>query len=133
VSADEATVRTRALEAINRVTDPCSEVAGVPAGLVDMGLVSSLALTPAADDQGMRFDIDLRIGLTEPSCLMGASFLPRLREALTAMEEVHHVHVGLDPDYVWSAASMSASLRERLAQRQSAQTRPLQFRAPQDR
>jgi len=33
---------------LNQIIDPCSRVAGAPVGLVDMGLIRRLTVTPAS-------------------------------------------------------------------------------------
>jgi metal-sulfur cluster biosynthetic enzyme len=72
---------------LNTIVDPCSVAAGAPAGLADMGLVRTVEV----DDH----TVSVRIGLTEPGCMMGASFVVRARELLAAQPGVEAVTVEL--------------------------------------
>jgi len=96
---------------LNEIIDPCSVVAGAPAGLIEMGLVRGLSVheTPA----GM--EIELRIGVTEPGCMMGASFAIKARERLEALAGVAAVDVQLDHTADWEPADIDPAYAERLA------------------
>ena len=96
------------LEVLNTITDPCSLVAGVRAGLVDMGLVSSVEV-----DGGC---VRVTLGLTEPGCLMGHAFLPQAKEALEALPGVSSVEVRLDHHlpFTWNESRMTPEYRAKL-------------------
>jgi metal-sulfur cluster biosynthetic enzyme len=106
VGVSEAQVRA----ALNAIVDPCSAVAGAPAGLLEMGLVRSLQV--CQDEQGTR--IRLRIGVTEPGCLMGASFAAQARARLEALEGVAQIDIELDHANDWMPADMDPGYQRRL-------------------
>lgn len=108
-------------ETLNGIIDPCSVVAGAPAGLVDLGLVRHLAVTPAPDGAAVL----VRIGVTEPGCLMGASFAIRARELLGAMPGVSTVDVQLDHAADWEPGDIDPAYRLRLAEVRSARAASL--------
>jgi metal-sulfur cluster biosynthetic enzyme len=92
---------------LNTIVDPCSVAAGAPAGLGDMGLIRAVEV----DDR----TVSVRIGLTEPGCMMGASFVVRARELLAAQPGVEAVTVELEQDCDWSPALLDAEYARRLA------------------
>jgi metal-sulfur cluster biosynthetic enzyme len=105
------------------VLDPCSVVAGAPAGLVQMGLVRSLELSEAESGATIR----VRIGVTEPGCLMGASFAAQARAQLERLDGVAHVEIELDHANDWMPGDMDRDYQRRLdamrATRRAALTR----------
>jgi metal-sulfur cluster biosynthetic enzyme len=115
----ELTDRVR--ETLNGIVDPCSVVAGAPAGLVDLGLVRHLAVTPAQDGVAVR----VRIGVTEPGCLMGASFAIKARELLQAVPGVSTVDVELDHAGDWEPSDIDPAYQLRLAEVRSTRRRPV--------
>ena len=104
--------------ALNSVTDPCSLVAGVRAGLVDMGLVTGIAL----DETPGRTTVRVRIGLTEPSCLMGHAFVPQATQALRDLSGGAEVEVKLDPTLDWDESKLTPAYRARLQAHRAAST-----------
>ncbi|MDQ3728546.1 MAG: iron-sulfur cluster assembly protein [Actinomycetota bacterium] len=104
----EAEVRA----ALNTVIDPCSAVAGAPAGIVEMGLVRDLAIV----DEGAGVAVCLSIGVTEPGCMMGASFASSARERLEALPGISSVDVQLDHKMDWSPGDLDPGYAARLAQ-----------------
>ena len=104
----EAEVRA----ALNTVIDPCSAVAGAPAGIVEMGLVRDLAIV----DEGAGVAVRLSIGVTEPGCMMGASFALRARESLERLPGISSVDVQLDHEMDWSPRDLNPGYAARLAQ-----------------
>lgn len=102
--------RDDVLAALNEIRDPCSCSAGVPAGLVDMGLVRDVGLTASQDGTRVR----VKIGVTEPSCLMIAPFANEARKRLRALPGVAEVEVELAHELNWSPADMTPEYRERL-------------------
>jgi metal-sulfur cluster biosynthetic enzyme len=107
-----ASVESRVRAALDTVRDPCSEVAGVPAGILEMGLVRSLDVHDGPDGALVR----VAIGVTEPTCLMGPSFVSGARERLAAVPGVARVEVTLSSDPDWSPLDMSPDYRARLAE-----------------
>lgn len=104
---NEAVIRA----ALNEVVDPCSVVAGAPAGIDEMGLVRKLSVSHAPGGAA----IEVWIGVTEPGCLMGASFAVRARERLEALEGVASVDVQLDHQADWEPADIDPAYAKRLA------------------
>ena len=107
--------KTQVRAALNEIVDPCSAAAGAPAGLVDMGLVRRIEVR--AGRTGARIDVVL--GLTEPTCLMGFPFLRSARERLSALPEVEQVEVSLDPAFEWTPAALDPAYAERLERRRA--------------
>jgi metal-sulfur cluster biosynthetic enzyme len=107
---DDLVARVRS--ALDEVRDPCSVAAGVPAGLVEMGLVRSLDVTDDADGATVR----VAIGVTEPTCLMGPSFASGARERLLRVPGVARVVVQLSDDPGWSPLDMTPGYRTKLAE-----------------
>lgn len=110
-----AALLDRARAALNDVVDPCSVAAGCPAGLVDMGLVSDVRVTPGDDG----WQVSARLRLTEPGCMMGVSFLNAAQDRLRALPDVAAVHVSLDRGTEWTPAAQSEGYRRRLAEHRS--------------
>ncbi|MGH9030709.1 MAG: metal-sulfur cluster assembly factor [Acidimicrobiia bacterium] len=102
--------------ALDDVTDPCSEVAGLPAGIVEMGLVTHLAV----DQSPNGAIVSLAIRVTEPTCLMGPSLASGARARVEALPGVARVDVTLSDDNEWVPAAMSAEYRGRLAAHRAA-------------
>ncbi len=107
---------------LNRIVDPCSVVAGAPAGLDEMGLVRELRLTETPDGVA----VHVRIGVTEPGCMMGASFAISARERLEALAGVAAVDVQLDHRADWEPADIDPAYAKRLAAVRAARRSALQ-------
>ncbi len=106
VRVTEAEIRA----ALDAVVDPCSVVAGAPAGLVQMGLVRALELSESEAGATIR----VRIGVTEPGCLMGASFAAQARAQLEQLEGVARVEIELDHANDWMPADIDRDYQRRL-------------------
>ena len=117
----EAEVRA----ALNTVIDPCSAVAGAPAGIVEMGLVRDLVIV----DEGAGVAVRLSIGVTEPGCMMGASFALRARESLERLPGISSVDVQLDHEMDWSPRDLNPGYAARLAQVRQAKRDDMSARA----
>lgn len=121
---------TRVREVLNTITDPCSVVAGVRAGLDDMGLVRSVRVEER--DDGCH--VVVAIGVTEPGCLMFYPFASEAEERLRAVDEIDHVDVEIDASLDWHPDDMSADYRERLAAHRAARDvatdRPVEVALP---
>ncbi|MGE0214178.1 iron-sulfur cluster assembly protein [Mycolicibacterium sp.] len=100
----------RVTAALDRVVDPCSVGRGVPAGLVDMGMVKSVAILDA--DAGPRADILLRT--TSPGCHLQVWFTERVVDEVAAATGIRDVHVDWSTEFDWSDDDMSDSLKARL-------------------
>ena len=108
---------------LNGILDPCSVVAGAPAGIDEMGLIRRLTVTDARGGVA----VGVRIGVTEPGCMMGASFAIKARERLEALPGVVAVDVELDHAGDWDPADIDPAYAERLAAVRASRSAP---RAP---
>jgi metal-sulfur cluster biosynthetic enzyme len=120
VGVSEAEVRA----ALDGIVDPCSVVAGAPAGISEMGLVRSLELSNGVGGTNVR----LRIGVTEPGCLMGASFIAQARARLSALEGVAEIEIEFDHANDWMPGDMDGAYRQRLEQTRSVRRSELEQR-----
>jgi metal-sulfur cluster biosynthetic enzyme len=101
---------------LNQIIDPCSRVAGAPVGLVDMGLIRRLTLTPGVGT----VDVHMVIGVTEYGCLLAPSFASEARELLDALPGIGIIDIELDGEFDWVPEDMSAAYRQHLAERRAA-------------
>ena len=101
-----AEVRAR----LNAIVDPCSLAAGAPAGIDEMGLVRAVNIKATPGGAVIR----VRIGLTEPGCMIGASFVARAHECLEPLPGVASVEVTLEHDCDWTPADLDPSYARRL-------------------
>lgn len=107
----EATVRAL----LDRIPDPCSLSAGVPVGLERMGLVRAARVEEGPDGAVVR----VVVGVTDPSCFMGATFAAEAEHVLADLPGVARVEVALDDRFDWSPQDMAADYREELAARRA--------------
>jgi metal-sulfur cluster biosynthetic enzyme len=98
--------------ALNSVIDPCSVIAGAPGGLDDMGLVRAVDVQLA--DGSRTVDVDVVIGVTEPTCLMGALFLRDAEAALRRLDGVGAVLVRLDHTLIYDTSMQRPEFAVRL-------------------
>lgn len=101
-----AEVRAR----LNAIVDPCSLAAGAPAGIDEMGLVRAVNIKATPGGAVIR----VRIGLTEPGCMIGASFVARAHECLEPLPGVASVEVTLEHDCDWTPADLDPGYARRL-------------------
>jgi metal-sulfur cluster biosynthetic enzyme len=93
---------------LNSIQDPCSISVGAPLGLVEMGLVTGIAIA----DDGL-VSIDIR--LTSPGCMMGIAYFDHeIKRRLVEVEGVTAVAVGRTHDLTWSEEDIDEEGRERL-------------------
>ena len=109
---DEASVRA----VLNTIVDPCSVVAGVAAGIDEMGLVRYLEVLEGPKGATIR----VTIGVTEPGCLMGVPFANEAQKRLQALPGVACVEVTLDRAFDWMPEDMAPEYQARLAAYRSA-------------
>lgn len=95
---------------LDKIVDPCSAVAGAPAGIGEMGLIRDLSVRERADGVAVR----VRIGVTEPGCLMGGSFAAQARERLAKLDGVVEVDVEFDHAADWGPEDLAPGYRLRL-------------------
>lgn len=98
------------LDVLNRIVDPCSAAAGVPAGLVDMGLVRSVSVQQG--EVGPLIEVALLT--THPFCMMGAVFISEATERLASLPGAPEVRVALDASVPWSPDLMKPDYAARL-------------------
>ncbi|WP_425826316.1 metal-sulfur cluster assembly factor [Streptomyces fractus] len=118
MTATEADVRA----ALNEIIDPCSITAGVPAGLVDMGLVRDIRVD---DEPSGGTRIAVTVGVTEPSCLLIGSFASEAEARLAALPDVRAVEVSLDEGLDWSEERLAPEYRQRLTEHRAGARRRL--------
>jgi metal-sulfur cluster biosynthetic enzyme len=102
---------------LNGIVDPCSATAGVPAGLVDMGLVSDICVEAISAE---RCNVAVTVGVTEVGCFMIGPFASEARSRLEALPDTAKVTVRLKPSVDWNPEDMSPALRRRLEARRQA-------------
>lgn len=100
--------------ALQQVVDPCSVGRGVPAGLVDMGMVKAVEIGSAADGRSV-VTVELRI--TSPACTFQPYFEQAVRERLGEVPGVGEVRIRWDRTFDWSDDDMSPALKQRLREK----------------
>lgn len=95
---------------LNSIIDPCSRAAGVPAGIVEMGLIRSLEVRQ--EPAGASITVTIRV--TEPGCLMAYPFANEARKRLETLPGVASIDVKIDHVCDWEPAAMSPAYRTRL-------------------
>jgi metal-sulfur cluster biosynthetic enzyme len=96
--------------ALNTIVDPCSAVAGAPAGLQDMGLIRRVTIEEG--EVGAR--VSVVIAVTEFGCLMGAPFVQEAYDRLLKLGGFEHIEVNLDDKFDWVASDMDPAYQARL-------------------
>ena len=114
--------RRALLKLINEVVDPCSTVAGAPAGLVEFGLVRGVDLQRA--DTGA-WNVCVRLMLTEPGCIMGGPFAVRVRNKLASVPSVASLDVRIESVGMWSEELMGKAYAARLAAARASRVIPI--------
>lgn len=104
----------RVSEALQQVIDPCSVGRGVPAGLVDMGMVKGMALSSTPDGRSL-LTVELRI--TSPACTFQPYFEQQVREHLATIRELDQVRIEWNSEFDWSDDDMSPELKHRLREK----------------
>lgn len=114
----EALVR----DVLNGVVDPCSITAGVPGGMDDMGLISDIQIR---DDGAGGQLVGVKIGLTDPTCMLLGSFANEARERLSELPGVTGVDVTLDHELEWTPDMLAPQYQRRLAEHRAQVRRTL--------
>ena len=99
-----ASTTERIRELLNGIVDPCSDAAGNPMGLVDMGLIRNLCVVDAGDG---RVAVSADVRVTDPHCLMGAVFTHEVRKRLSALPDVASHDVRLSRNFDWTPADVT--------------------------
>ncbi len=106
--------------AVNEVIDPCSRAAGVPAGLVDMGMITDVSV----HDGSAGAAVSVTIQMTEPTCIMGHAFIPAVRDRVQQLAGVDSVDVRLDLSFGWDPSRLDPNYRRRLDAHHAARGTP---------
>lgn len=108
---------------LDTIGDPCAVAQGVPMGLEEMGLIETVEL----DREG---NLEIRMRLTSPSCMMGGYFKVEAERVLGEIPEVRSVAVSSDLGLDWRPEMLSASAQRRrgeaLRARMRSSARPLE-------
>ena len=97
--------------ALQEVVDPCSVGRGVPAGLVDMGMVKDVRITHAADG---RAAVTVELRTTSPACTFQLYFEREVRNRLSGIDDLGDVRIEWNAEFDWSDDDMSPALKDRL-------------------
>jgi metal-sulfur cluster biosynthetic enzyme len=93
-------------DCLNAIQDPCSLAAGAPAGLIDMGMVYEIRVDAE--------EIHVRLGTTDPRCMMACVFLHEARERLAGLAGSRRVTVALEDRSIWTPNRMTPDYKVRL-------------------
>lgn len=102
---DRATIETAIWTQLGQVQDPCSVRLGRPMSLVTMGLVDAVCLRGGA--------VDVRLVLTDASCVFFFSFADEIEQRLRAVDGVDTVTVHVDTDQLWTPDRIAADFQTR--------------------
>jgi metal-sulfur cluster biosynthetic enzyme len=102
---------TTVLDVLDGIVDPCAANAGVPIGIVSMGLVHDLVI--ANTEEGAV--VSLGVTVTEPMCVMYHHFAIEADRRIRLLEGVHDVKVTVLPYRMWTEENIEPASRERLA------------------
>jgi metal-sulfur cluster biosynthetic enzyme len=99
-----------ARELLNDITDPCSQAAAVPLGLIDMGIVRDVSVHDET--------VTVEILPTFPACRFVPIFELEIERRLGELQWVSEVAVRIaPPDVIWDESRLSQAARLRLAER----------------
>jgi metal-sulfur cluster biosynthetic enzyme len=96
---------------LDTIVDPCSRVAGAPAGISEMGMVPDVTIAPG---EGNRQDVRVHLIVTHPFCMMSSLFVKEIVERLEAQDWVSKAEVDFDPGTLWTPDMMNPDYAERL-------------------
>jgi metal-sulfur cluster biosynthetic enzyme len=91
------------LEALDRITDPCSVAMGRPIGIVGLGLIGQVQVEGD--------DVQIEMVLTDPSCAFHGPLTQAITDAVTSLG-ARHVDVTLAPDVFWTPDRVNTNLAE---------------------
>jgi metal-sulfur cluster biosynthetic enzyme len=91
------------LEALDRITDPCSAAMGRPIGIVGLGLIGEVQVEGD--------DVHIEMVLTDPSCAFYGPLTHAITDAVTSLG-ARNVDVTLAPDVVWTPDRLNTNLAE---------------------
>ena len=108
----EQALRAAISACLEAIVDPCSVAAGAPAGLVSMGLVGEVTITPRTE--GTHVGVTLYV--TEPGCIVGALFQVTAQRELAALPGIESADVQIDHAHLWDPTQMTPAYQGRLAE-----------------
>jgi len=113
MTTSTATLQDEVLRVLDEIKDPCSVGFGDPMGLVEMGLVQSVDVSPAGE-------VTVRLRLTSPFCEMIGFFKNTAVDRIRGLPSVESVTVEADSGFDWSPEYMSPARQEQRRQRLAA-------------
>ncbi|MGE0170382.1 metal-sulfur cluster assembly factor [Nocardioides sp.] len=96
---------------LNKIQDPCSLSQAFGIGMVDMGLVVDVNVTPAVDEQ---HDVDIQLRVTFPGCTFVPFFEQAVHRLLEPRSDVRAISVGWGAHGTWSPDQMSEEVKVKL-------------------
>jgi metal-sulfur cluster biosynthetic enzyme len=111
---------------LDTIVDPCSQAAGAPAGISEMGMIPEIRCRP---DAGGDMDIRVRLIVTHPFCMVSGMFVREIVERLEARAGVGSVTVDFDAGTLWEPDMMSPAYAQRLAEARARRRERLASRA----
>ena len=97
-------LRATIIQALSRIQDP-----ELPVNIVDLGLIYTLDISPAANGAGAQ--VSIRMTLTAPACPVAQSFPGIVSAALQKLDGVESAEVELVWQPPWSRERMSRRAR----------------------
>lgn len=92
---------------VHDVMDPCSQAAGAPMSIAEMGLVVAMAV-----DAG---HVNITLRVTGPQCLFAPIFATEVEERVARVQGVFSVSVDVSDQLTWSEEAIEPNARRRLA------------------
>ena len=99
------TLRDDIFRVLDEIKDPCSVGFGNPMGLVEMGLVRSVEISPGGD-------VSIGLRLTSPFCEMIGFFKHTALEKISELPSVGSVAIETDSGFDWSPEFMSPARQQ---------------------
>lgn len=103
-------LRSDVFRVLDEIKDPCSVGFGDPMGLVEMGLVRSVEISPGGD-------VNVCLRLTSPFCEMIGFFKNTAVDKISDLPSVGSVAVETDSGFDWSPEFMSPARQQRRRER----------------
>jgi metal-sulfur cluster biosynthetic enzyme len=118
------------LAELDQIIDPCAANAGVPIGIVSMGLVHDVRIKPGVSGAF----VSLGITVTEPMCVMYHHFAIEADRRLRLLDGIADVSVAVLPYRMWTEENIAPAERDRLlSARQSRRPDPTSVAFPTTR
>jgi metal-sulfur cluster biosynthetic enzyme len=103
--------------ALRAVADPCSRWNRTNLNIVEMGLVRDVVVEDRV--------AQVRLGLTDPSCIFFFEIAEDIRTALLETGEVDRVEVESDAEEIWTEDRLEPEARTRLSAQRRVRVLPL--------